>query len=116
MSLIQTKTAIVQLPGRSVCIRELTVSEIRVWLDNIGHATDLVDVELLDGCSLKDVLVLTDLTESEVEGLTPSQLQAVIDAAKEVNARFFMMRERITAEFLKILSNQEQSSAGLSGL
>lgn len=74
----------------AVTVRELTVAEIRQWMADAQEATpDLVDNLLLRDVSLQDLTHLSSLTHEQMDPLTPSELQRVLDAAKEINSHFF---------------------------
>lgn len=96
----------------AVTVRELTVGEIRAWLKDVqaqSDAVDVVDVMLLRDVSLQDVMRLTSLTAVQVEGLGPSQLRTVVEAAREINEDFFALRAGLLTVAVAIPS--ESSSA-----
>lgn len=98
------------LGDRKFTVRELTVGEIRVWLEGkSAEAPDLVDAFLFDEASLSDVAVLTDLTIGDMDGLAPSEIDQVIAKCKEANARFFAMRARLAEAGQKILARSQVS-------
>lgn len=95
-----TRTVVLGEGGEAplaVTVRELTVGEIRAWLKDVqGDGTvDLVDVMLLRDVSLQDIGHMSSLTAAQIEGLTPSQLHQVLDAAREINSDFFALRAGI---------------------
>ncbi|UCV13765.1 hypothetical protein [Quatrionicoccus australiensis] len=96
----------VAIPGREnkVIVRELTVGEIRSWLAAKVQPGDLVDSMLIADISISDLLILSDLTNGEIEELTPAELDLVITAAKEINVAFFAMREKMVDIGTKILA------------
>lgn len=74
----------------AVTVRELTVADIRMWMADAQEASpDLVDNLLLKDVSLQDLTHLSSLTPEQMDGLTPSELQRVLDEAKELNSHFF---------------------------
>ncbi|RCX31702.1 hypothetical protein [Thioalbus denitrificans] len=85
----------------TVTVRELTVSEVREWLQAISteseenHETDLIDGFLFKELTLRDLRRMTDLSDDQVEASTPSQLRVVLEACKEVNPHFFELRTRL---------------------
>ena len=88
----------VMIGDRTVTVKELTTGEIRVWMAGLEAqlaTPDLVGLLLIDGVSLADLKVMSDLDDAGLEDLTPSEIQSLLAAAKEVNADFFRMRERI---------------------
>lgn len=98
MSLAVTRTVVIGEGSESplaVTVHELTVAEIRTWLKEIGGGSagvDAVDVLLLKDVSLQDLMRLSSLTQEQIDGLTPSQLRQVLDAARDINADFFGLR------------------------
>lgn len=88
----------IEVGGRKVQVRELTVGEIRAWLKDSGMVSgDLVDAALFEEFSLPDLLRMTDLTTETIAGMTPGDLRQVFAVAEEVNADFFGMRGRALA-------------------
>lgn len=85
--------------GGSVTVRELTVGEIRQWLAALATraadaAVDVVGELLIDGFALSDLpLFAPDIADAGA--LTQSELRAVFDAAKRLNADFFGLRDRL---------------------
>lgn len=91
----------------AVTVRELTVAEIRTWMADAQEASpDLVSNLLLRGVSLADLAHLSSLTPAQIDSLAPSQLQAVLDVAKEVNTHFFALLAAVGT-----LARQMQSAA-----
>ncbi|MFC7422057.1 hypothetical protein ACFQNF_19545 [Iodobacter arcticus] len=78
-------------------VRELTVADIRLWLQELINSAepDLVAEALFNDISLADIPRLSSLTMAQVETMTPSELRQVIDAAKGVNADFFTLRNKL---------------------
>lgn len=94
----------ISLDGRAVQVREMTVGEIRRWLASKTEAGDLVDSLIFEEIALSDLSFLTDLPADVVDGLAPSEIRRVIDAAREVNPDFFAMRERTVALGQRLLA------------
>ena len=88
----------IEVAGRKIRVRELTVGEIRAWLKDSGMVSgDLVDAALFEEFSLPDLQRMTNLTTEAIAGLAPSDLREVFKACEEVNADFFAMRSRALA-------------------
>ncbi len=93
----------IEVGGQTVQIHELTVADIRKALkleemeDNRERdvVSGAVDMFLLDGIALPDLLKMTDLTREVIETMTPSQLKTVEETCREVNADFFALRGKI---------------------
>lgn len=91
----------------AVTVRELTVEEIRNWMASAQDASpDLVNNLLLRDVSLEDLPHLSSLTPAQINGRTPSELQRVLDAAREVNTHFFALLAAVGT-----LARQMQSAA-----
>lgn len=89
----------VNLENRKVLVKELTVSEMRNWLKNLegikDGEIDLISEGLLEEASLSDVVLMTDLTMDDLDGMVPSELATLVDACKETNPHFFTLRDRL---------------------
>lgn len=92
-------------------VKELTVDEIRAWLAGKTGGEDLVDAMLFEEISLSDIPVLTNLTADAVGALAPSEIDSLLPELKEVNARFFAMREKTAAIGRQILAEQSKSAS-----
>lgn len=106
-------TAIVDLAGRPVTIRELTVAEVRTWSREIeaGMPVDPLRCMVFEECSLDDLARMSDCPAEELEAYGRTDLQAVLDKAKAVNPYFFKVRE-VLFGISRIL--QQEAEAGLS--
>lgn len=102
----------VNAAGRLVKVRELTVGEIRAWLRDLENVetVDLVDGGLFDAFSLSDVGRVTDLSAEEIDGMTPSEIEAVVEAAREVNENFFALRSRLAEVGRQMAANSSGPS------
>ncbi len=89
----------IKVGERAVLVRELTVAELRAWMERPQAEVDLVD-ELFEDAdlALADLPSFCDLTADEVAGLAPSELSPVVDAVREVNQRFFGIWQRRLAQ------------------
>lgn len=100
----------IDLDGRAVQVRELTVGEIRRWLASKVGPGDVVDSLLFEEVALSDLSFLSDLDAAAVDALTPSEIDKVVSVAREINAVFFAMRERTVALGRRILAEQAGSA------
>lgn len=100
----------IEVGGRKVLVKELTVGEIRAWLAGKAEGGDLVDSMLFEEVALSDVSVFTDLAAEAVDAMTPTEVAQVVDVAREVNGRFFAMREKVVAMGREILAAGRPSS------
>ncbi|MBG6290793.1 phage tail assembly protein [Pseudomonas nitroreducens] len=81
--------------GRSVTVREMTVAQVRQLMDTI--TADTVGDSLMGGAlRLHDLSVMSSLSAGEIDEMTPTQLQELAQACREVNRHFFEMLERLT--------------------
>lgn len=88
----------IEVAGLKIQVRELTLKEIRAWFKSVSspeNSNDLVDATLFEEFSVSDLLVLTDLSMERIDGMTPTDVREVVAVAKEVNADFFAMRNRL---------------------
>lgn len=96
----------IDLGGKPVQVKELTVGDIRRWLASKETPDGLVDSLLFEEVSLSDLEFLTDLDAAAVDALTPTEIEKILALAKEVNQAFFVMRERTVALGQRILAEQ----------
>jgi hypothetical protein len=88
----------VQIGDREITVRELAVWEVRNWIGSLsGQEVDLVDELLIDGVQLSAVRLMAGISKEDMEKMMPSELDKVVDAAKQVNHRFFTMVDRVVA-------------------
>ncbi|WP_311969347.1 hypothetical protein [Pseudomonas baltica] len=82
---------------RVIC-RELTVMQVRKWLEEASQPTslDTVSAVLFKDCTISDILRMTDLTDEAIDQLRPSQVEVVIDTCKGLNPHFFGLLGRLT--------------------
>lgn len=94
--------------GRDVLFKELTLKEIRQWVASVtadaeaaknsdlpGLAVDVATTLLFDDFDVGDIVLLTDLVDDDLGSFTPEELAAIHARCKTVNARFFVMRDRL---------------------
>lgn len=90
--------------GREVKVFELTVSEIRSWLAEVGakkENVDIVDELLFEDVAVSELRKMTDLTDVEIGG-APSELRKVFAKCREVNSDFFALRSRLMTVGAKV--------------
>lgn len=108
-------TETVDTSAGPVTVRELTVGEIRQWLAGLAtRATDAeVDVVgelLIEGFALSDLPLFID-AKADSGALTQSELRAIFEAARRLNADFFGLRDRLLQAGM---ATPESVPAGLS--
>lgn len=84
----------------SVIVREMTVLQVRAWVEEADQDGGLVDLAFFSDCSLGDIKRMSSLTDDQLNTLRPSQLREVLKACKELNSDFFEFRRRVE-EMLK---------------
>jgi hypothetical protein len=88
----------VTVDGRVYTVRELAVWEIRNWIQNLqGADLDLIDELLIEGIQLSAVREMAGISKEDFDAMTPSELDKIVDVAKQVNLRFFAMVDRVVA-------------------
>lgn len=99
-----------EVAGIKFGVRELTLAEIRIWMKTMGEEqVDVVEAALIDGEDIGDLRVLTTLTAENLDGMAPSELRQAFAFAKEVNADFFAMRQRVADLSRQLLSGISKS-------
>ncbi|MBF0137467.1 MAG: hypothetical protein HQL65_14615 [Magnetococcales bacterium] len=93
------RTKEVELEGQKITIRELTVAEVRHWFKDLEQvqegSIDLVNEGIVADASLGDVVRMTDLQVADLDEMTPSTIETLIVACREINPNFFRLRDRL---------------------
>lgn len=94
----QTNSKELVIGGMQVICRELTVMQVRKWLEEASQPAnmDTVSAVLFKDCTINDVVRMTSLTAEQIDDLRPSQVEQVIDICKELNPHFFGLLGRLT--------------------
>lgn len=90
----------IDIGGRTVTVRELTVGEIRDWVTEIESGRKAIDVAgefLFDDCSVDDLVRMSDMPRGAFDNLAPSQIDPIREAARELNPGFFRARVAVAA-------------------
>jgi hypothetical protein len=87
----------VQVAGRAVTVRELSVREIRDWLHSAKAPEhwDAVDELLLGELSLTDLARMTTVGPEVLGEAYQSELAELLAVAKKLNPLFFGLAERL---------------------
>lgn len=76
-----------------ITVRELTVAEVRRWMNETKADKDdfdlFVDLLSFDGIGIDEIHLFTDLKKEQVDELPPSVLAKTASIIKEVNSVFF---------------------------
>lgn len=80
---------------KTFIVREVTIKESRTWWEGIaypGYPVDVIDEFAITGISLTDLAMICSCDVSDFDQVTCNQLDAINDAAKELNPHIFRMR------------------------
>ncbi len=104
---------VVELPGLTVTVRELTVAEVRAWVaeQEAGATVDPLRALVFDDCGLDDLARMSDASGEALEAFGRSELDRVRDACKALNPHFFKVRATLT-EIARHL--QEETASTIS--
>lgn len=93
-------TESVDIDGKRITVKELTVGEVRAWLAAIAAGslppTDTVGALLFEDFTLPELALFAD-TDLASDDFAPSDLRRIHDAARRLNPDFFGMRDRLAA-------------------
>lgn len=90
----------VDVDGRAVTVRELTVGEVRDWVTEIESGGKTIDVAgefVFEDCSVDDLVRMSDMPREAFDDLTPSQIEPIREAARALNPGFFRVRAAVAA-------------------
>lgn len=93
-------TAVVEVAGRTVTVRELTVAEVRDWVREVEIGVRPIDPAgdaLFEDVCLGDMALMSDASGDFLAGFGPSELQPLADLCKKVNPHFFRLRAVVQA-------------------
>lgn len=95
----ETNSRELVLGDTSVIVREMTVQQVRAWLQDItlSHEFDFVSEWLIEGVSIADIKRMCTLNDEQINALQPSQLDKVATTCKELNPHFFGLLARARA-------------------
>lgn len=96
---------IIDIGVREVIVRELTPAGARKLLmanplpspdaGEEAFAAYRLDAWMFEECRISDLTVFTNLTQTDLEALPPSQIRKLISEAKRLNPDFFSALERM---------------------
>ncbi len=100
------------LTFHQVWVRELTVAEVRDWINDSQTAgyRDPIQALALPDLGLDELARMTDRTASDLEEFAPSELQLLADAARELNPFFFRLRAALQWATGKLQSQTPEPS------
>jgi hypothetical protein len=84
----------VEFGDLKVTVKELTVAEVRRWMNEKPAQDDkefdmFLDLLSFDGVGIDEIYLFTDLKKEMVNDLPPSVLQKLVAVIKELNSVFF---------------------------
>jgi hypothetical protein len=85
----------VEFGDLKVTVKELTVAEVRRWMNETKPDQDekefdmFLDLLSFDGIGINEIYLFTDLKKEMVSDLPPSVLQKLVAVIKELNSVFF---------------------------
>lgn len=99
----------VDLSGRLVTVKELTVAEVRAWLveTEAGLHVDPLHALAFEDCGLADLVRMCDATAEELEAYAPSDLAPLVEACKGLNPHFFRVRAALSGAARVMLAEAE---------
>jgi len=84
---------------REVAVKEITLQETREWMLKLeATADDPVGSLLFEEFSVRDLAMMTDLTDEAMGAMTHAELRKVFAKCKEMNPDFFAYRTRLYAQ------------------
>ena len=91
------KEKVVKLGELDVTVHELTVGEVRLWLQNVDDKkdTDVFAELLVDELSLTDLARFSTISSEQLDALTQSELSLLVATSKELNPYFFALRAKL---------------------
>lgn len=90
----------IDVDGRTVMVRELTVREVRDWVTEIESGRKTIDVAgefVFEDCAVDDLVRMSDMPREAFDDLAPSQIEPIREAARALNPCFFRVRAAVAA-------------------
>jgi len=81
----------------TIRVRELTVAEVRKWLQETAAQSwrDPIHATALDEVGLDELVRMTDVSAEDLEAYAPSQLAELVRVARRLNPHFFRLRDAL---------------------
>lgn len=109
-------TAVIEVAGRTVTVRELTVAEVRDWVREVEIGARPVDPAgdaLFEDVCLADIALMSDASGDFLADQLPSEIRPLADLCKKVNPHFFRLRAVVQAAHIAqvraLLSGPQES-------
>ena len=96
-------------------VRELTVSEVRAWLQESAAQTwrDPILALALDDIGLDELARMLDRSVEDLECYAPSQIAEVVAVARRLNPHFFRLRDALIKASRTIDTQKEANSSAV---
>ena len=96
-------------------VRELTVAEVRAWLNESATQTwrDPILALALDDIGLDELARMLDRSVEDLERYAPSQIAEVVAVARRLNPHFFRLRDALIKASRGIDHTAESSNSAV---
>lgn len=96
-------------------VRELTVAEVRAWLQESAAQTwrDPILALALDDIGLDELARMLDRSVEDLERYAPSQIAEVVAVARRLNPHFFRLRDALIKASRTIDTQTEANSSAV---
>ena len=96
-------------------VRELTVAEVRAWLNESAAQTwrDPILALALDDIGLDELARMLDRSVEDLERYAPSQIAEVVAVARRLNPHFFKLRDALIKASRAIDNTTESSNSAV---
>ena len=96
-------------------VRELTVAEVRAWLNESAAQTwrDPILALALDDIGLDELARMLDRSVDDLERYAPSQIAEVVAVARRLNPHFFKLRDALIKASRAIDNTTESSNSAV---
>ena len=96
-------------------VRELTVAEVRAWLNESAAQTwrDPILALALDDIGLDELARMLDCSVDDLERYAPSQIAEVVAVARRLNPHFFKLRDALIKASRAIDNTAESSNSAV---
>jgi hypothetical protein len=111
----------VEFGDLKVTVKELTVAEVRRWMNEAKPEQDdkefdmFLDLLSFDGIGIDEIYLFTDLKKEQVSELPPSVLQKLAAVIKELNSVFFNQYLPTLTKLRERVESDKSSSAASAG-
>ncbi len=106
----------VALGDTVVALRELTVAEVRAWINETSGSDwrDPLHALALEDIGLDELARMSDTPAAALEAFSPSELAPLVDAARALNPFFFRIKSALQWAAGRRAETPGQTSTGPS--